>query len=128
MLLPPAVPPRLAAVAVLTAVGLFASSGRATAGCGDYVVLAADTPAADHAPADPGPPAPCHGPGCSGRPEQPSPPLTAPVTQPADPDPLTASAGRLTASAHPASWAVIADDAGPPEPVCPPVFHPPRAA
>ncbi|MBX9628198.1 MAG: hypothetical protein K2X82_30650 [Gemmataceae bacterium] len=125
MCLPPAVPTRLVAAAVLAAAGLLASPDRAAAGCGDYVVLAETAPGTDHTPASPVPQPPCHGPGCSGRPtEAPSP--SAPVTHTADPDQLALPTGRVTARTAPASWAAVADDASPPDPLRRPVFHPPR--
>lgn len=123
------VPPRLVAAAVLAAGGLLAAPGRASAGCGDYVSVAPDTPdearAGHHDPA--GPAAPCHGPGCSNAPSHPTPPLSAPGTARTESDPW---AGGLSDDPNPADASSRrprpADD-GRAVHFPRPIFHPPRA-
>jgi hypothetical protein len=130
MRLVPAVPIRLAAVAVLTAAGVAAAPGRADAGCGDYVTVAADTP--DHradAPDGSNPLAPCRSPGCSSRPTPPDVPLTAPTTAPTGPDQWADALGRTGDHApHPAAGRTPPADPGRPVHFPRPIFHPPRPA
>ncbi len=86
------------AVAVLTiAVGIALTPGRASATCGDYVLIAGQSSEAQHqnhklstapgeSPGNPeSPRVPCHGPGCSKSPTDSIPPITAPIGGEADP-------------------------------------------
>lgn len=68
-------PVRPIAAALLLAVGLFGSAGRAEASCGDYVTI--DGQLVTHEPAPLG--EPCQGPNCSAR-EAPTPAPFAPPT------------------------------------------------
>jgi len=66
---------------VLVAGGIASAPAKATAACGDYVVIASHDGASAQGPSDPAlPRLPCHGPGCSNRPIEPEQPLTAPIT------------------------------------------------
>jgi hypothetical protein len=122
---------RLCGVAFAALAAVACSSGRAAAACGDYVHVVTDGAQAD-SPAMPGEPdlprPPCHGPGCSGQPTPPIPPLTAPVTEPTGAKELATraagDAGDHGGSArHPVPEAI-----GSPVRTSTPIFHPPRFA
>jgi hypothetical protein len=80
---------RTAGAASLLAVGVLFAPQRASAACGDYVIIVGENgqPAAQQPGHDAGTPRqPCHGPDCSASPCRPDLPLSAPVTTPPNPN------------------------------------------
>lgn len=83
---------RAPATALLFAAWLLCSPGRADASCGDYVTIAGQPAASDHAvPSSdqserPVPGQPCHGPNCSAQQHPPAAPPVSPPTDPKQPD------------------------------------------
>jgi len=119
--------------ALLLVAAAYATPGRASAGCGDYVTILNDSSGASHHHVMPAPgeatesPAkpPCHGPNCSESPARHFPPVPpVPVSAPAKE--LTHSFGSL-AGANDRRRSFDRDDSSP-RPIRNPssVFHPPR--
>ena len=127
---------RAIGIALAITAGVAFSPARASAGCGDYVHLAGQMAGptgnamplpANHEREDlPRPP--CHGPGCSNRPSQPIPPLTAPVAESGGAKELAARANTNDDRADGLSRHRIPRTIGSPIHLPTPIFDPPRAA
>lgn len=116
---------RYAAAAVLVAAGLFVSTGRATAGCGEPMLTLNHSPINDRDADQPS--RPCHGPNCSASPAPTDLPLSdhsrsvPPVQEwAAVVAPVQLKLDREIHSAIPASF-------GQPVATTSPPFHPPRS-
>jgi hypothetical protein len=121
---------RATGIALAIAAGVVLSPARATAGCGDYVHVAGPTGEAAPAPANHDRddlPRPCHGPGCSNRPSQPAPPLTAPVTDSAGAKELAARSAAVDDPADGAAHNRAPRSIGSPVHVPSAILDPPRA-
>jgi hypothetical protein len=124
---------RATATALLLAAGVFASPGRATADCGDYVTIAGQ-PSAHHAMPAPGdapqgetPRKPCNGPNCSKKQDPPVAPVRAPAPPTGDTKPVATNHGADTLpTADRGGWVTTSDSAKPIF-TSTSVFHPPRS-
>jgi hypothetical protein len=127
---------RAIGIALAITAGVVCSSARASAGCGDYVHIA-DRPAEPTGEAMPLPAnhdredlphPPCHGPGCSNRPYETIPPLTAPVTESGGVKELAARSNPNDDRPDGSSRHRTPHTIGSPVHLPPPIFDPPRAA
>jgi hypothetical protein len=110
-------------VRLLVAVaGVVLLSGRAAAGCGDYVAIGGRVEAGPPAPM----PKPCHGPECSSRPT-PSLPSTAPATAPTEHHDWATPAADAADPDPRSGWAVPHTSASRGVRLPRAIFHPPRA-
>ena len=127
---------RAIGIALAITAGVAFPPTRAAAGCGDYVHLAVRPvgPTGEAAPFPANhkredlPRPPCHGPECSNRPSQPSPPLTAPVPESGGAKELAARSNANDDWADGQSRHRIPRTIGSPVHLPLPIFDPPRAA
>lgn len=126
----PTLPFRATGAALVAAAVFLLAPGRASAACGDYVTIAGQdyrvmqSDQTDHNPAVPA--RPCHGPGCSQRPDTPVAPLTAPVTASAQPKDCTIRPAEDDTPAGPGHL-IPFSSSGRPARSPSAIFHPPRA-